>query len=72
MIVNSLTINNFRNHNYLSFDFAKGLNIITGPNAIGKTNIVEAIYYLSLARSFRGVDDIDLIQKGKDIESGTR
>ena len=66
MIVNSLTINNFRNHNYLSFDFNKGLNIITGPNAIGKTNIVEAIYYLSLARSFRGVDDIDLIQKGKD------
>lgn len=66
MIVNSLSIKNFRNHKYLSFDFHSGLNIITGPNAIGKTNIVEAIYYLSLARSFRGVDDIDLIDKGKD------
>ena len=67
MVVNSLSIKNFRNHNYLSFDFAKGLNIITGSNAIGKTNIVEAIYYLSLARSFRGVDDIDLIEKGRDV-----
>ena len=66
MFVKSLSIKNFRNHKYLSFDFNKGLNIITGSNAIGKTNIVEAIYYLSLARSFRGVDDIDLIEKGKE------
>ena len=66
MIVKSLTLKNFRNHHYLTYDFSNGLNLITGPNAAGKTNIVEAIYYLSLARSFRGVDDIDLIQKGKD------
>ena len=33
---------------------------------MGKTNIVEAIYYLSLARSFRGVDDDELILNGED------
>lgn len=66
MIVKSLTLKNFRNHTYLTYDFSGGLNLITGPNASGKTNIVEAIYYLSLARSFRGVEDGDLIQKGKD------
>ena len=66
MVVKELTIKNFRNHDYLTFDFAKGLNLLIGPNAAGKTNIVEAIYYLSLARSFRGADDLDLIEKGRD------
>ena len=66
MVIKSLTLKNFRNHPYSTFEFSEGLNLITGPNAAGKTNIAEAIYYLSLARSFRGVDDIDLIQKGKE------
>lgn len=66
MIVKSLTLKNFRNHSYLSYDFSSGLNLLTGPNAAGKTNIVEAIYYLSLARSFRTAEDEDLIYKGKD------
>ena len=66
MLVKTLTIKNFRNHDYLTFDFQKGLNLLIGPNAAGKTNIVEAIYYLSIARSFRGVEDEGLIQKGKD------
>ena len=66
MIVKSLTLKNFRNHDYLSYDFTKGLNLLTGPNGAGKTNIVEALYYLSLARSFRVNDDCDLIKKGKE------
>ena len=39
---------------------------MTGSNAVGKTNIAEAIYYLSLARSFRTSEDVELIQNGKD------
>ena len=66
MIVKSLTLKNFRNHDYLSYDFTNGLNLLTGPNGVGKTNIVEALYYLSLARSFRVSDDWDLIKKGKE------
>ncbi len=63
MIVQSLSIRDFRNHVSKDLTFNPGINIITGPNASGKTNIVEAIYYLSLARSFRGVDDYDLISR---------
>ena len=63
MIVKSLTVKNFRNHYSKSLEFENGINLITGPNASGKTNIVEAIYYLSLARSFRGVDDEDIINR---------
>ena len=66
MLVKTITLKNFRNHSYLSYDFFSGLNLITGSNAAGKTNIVEAIYYLSLARSFRGCDDEDLVLKSKD------
>ena len=66
MIVENISLKNFRNHTYLAFDFSPHLNILTGENAAGKTNIVEAIHYLSLARSFRTSDDTDLIMKGKD------
>ena len=65
MIIKSISLKNFRNHTYLSYDFSNNLNVLTGPNAVGKTNVVEAIYYLSLARSFRTTEDVDLIQKGK-------
>ena len=67
MIVKTLNLRNFRNHELRNLTFAPGINTITGPNASGKTNIVEAIYYLSLARSFRGVDDGDLIKKEKEF-----
>ena len=63
MLVTSLSVKDFRNHAAKSFDFGKGINLITGPNASGKTNVAEAIYYLSLARSFRGVDDEDIINR---------
>ena len=67
MIVKSIKLKNFRNHNYLSYEFKPGINIFTGNNGVGKTNIVEAIYYLSIARSFRTQEDNDLIKDGKDI-----
>ena len=66
MIIESISLKNFRNHSFISYDFCPNLNILTGPNTAGKTNIAEAIYYLSLARSFRTGEDNDLIQKGKD------
>lgn len=66
MIVKTLSLKNFRNHAYLTYDFSPNLNILTGPNAAGKTNVAEAIYFLSLARSFRANEETDLIQKGKD------
>lgn len=66
MIVKNLTLKNFRNHHYLTYAFQKGINLILGPNGVGKTNIVEAIYYLSVVRSFRTPDEPNLIQKGME------
>lgn len=67
MNITNFTIKNFRNHIYRQFDFKKGVNVLVGENGSGKTNVVEAIHYLSLARSFRGVDDEDLIKKDSDL-----
>lgn len=66
MIVKSLKLEKFRNHDYLTYQFQPGLNIITGPNGVGKTNIVEALYYLSVAKSFRIGDNEGLVLKGKN------
>lgn len=62
MIIKSLTLRNFRNYDYAKVEFDPKLNVIVGDNAAGKTNLVEAIYFLSLARSFRTSETSDLIK----------
>lgn len=64
MQVNSLQLRNYRNYSELSLDLSSGINIFLGANAQGKTNILEAIYYASLARSHRTSTDTDLISWG--------
>ena len=66
MQIKNISLKNFRNHSYRNFDFSNNLNVITGENAVGKTNIVEAIYYLSLGRSFRANDDSELIKRNHE------
>lgn len=68
MIIENLTLRNFRNYESASITFSKGLNIITGKNAQGKTNLLESLIYLSLTRSHRINDDKKLI---KDDEAFT-
>lgn len=65
MKLKEITINNFRNYDKLNLKFASGLNIIYGKNGVGKTNLVEAIYLLSLTKSFRINNDKILINYGK-------
>lgn len=66
MFVNRLELKNFRNYDRLELDFAPGNNIICGRNAQGKTNILEAIYLASCARSHRTGKDKELIKRGED------
>ncbi|MDR3189942.1 MAG: DNA replication/repair protein RecF [Lactobacillaceae bacterium] len=64
MQLQSLQIANFRNYKELAVDFVPGVNVFLGPNAQGKTNLLEAIYVLALARSHRTSSDKDLIGWG--------
>lgn len=63
MKLDSLVLTNFRNYETLDISF-NDLNIIYGSNGSGKTNIVEAIYLLSLSKSFRSNNDKVMIKKG--------
>lgn len=62
MYIKKLSLFNFRNYNLETAEFAKGLNIICGKNAQGKTNLLEAIYFSSIGRSPRIKKDKDLIK----------
>ena len=55
---------NFRNYKRLNLEFNPTKNIIIGENGEGKTNIVEALYVLSLSKSFRGSRDDVIIMNG--------
>lgn len=57
----NLTLHNYRNYADLTVTFAPGVNVLLGPNAQGKTNLLEAIYVLALARSHRTSSDKELI-----------
>jgi DNA replication and repair protein RecF len=69
MNLTHLTLRNFRSYPSCSLDFEKGVNAIGGNNGAGKSNLVEAIYYLSLAKSWRTNDDRSLITYGEEAAS---
>jgi DNA replication and repair protein RecF len=66
MYIQSLELSNFRNYESLNVSFSEGTNIIYGDNAQGKTNILEALYMISITKSYRGQNDKDLIRFGQD------
>ena len=66
MVVKNIFLDGFRNFNNLSVQFCDGVNVIAGRNAQGKTNLIEAIYYLAAGRSFRPAGDKEIICKGRD------
>lgn len=63
MSISSLRLQNFRSYKDAQFDFSDQVNIVVGPNASGKTNLLEAVLVLSLGKSYR-VKDQELISIG--------
>ena len=66
MQITKIKLTNFRNYENQTFNFSNNKNIIIGNNGVGKTNIVEAIYYLALTKSFRTNVDNSLINNNQD------
>lgn len=67
MIIKNLKIFNFKNHSEKSFDFSPEINCFVGNNGAGKTNILDAIHYLSMAKSFLGNLDAQNILHDSDF-----
>lgn len=64
MHLSKLHIENFRNIQTYKIKFSEGLNLITGMNGQGKSNLLEAIYFLGNLKSFRGAKRSNLTQWG--------
>ena len=62
MYIESLKVKNYRNYEELDIQFENKVNVILGENAQGKTNIMESIYVLAMAKSHRTSTDKDLIR----------
>jgi len=71
VIVRSLHLYQFKNWESLDLSFGPGLYCITGPNGIGKTNILDAIYYLSLTKSYLSSTDSQNIRIVSNSEKAT-
>ncbi|HEX5447790.1 MAG TPA: DNA replication and repair protein RecF [Candidatus Saccharimonadales bacterium] len=63
-MISTIRLQNFRSYTDASFEFEPGVNIVVGPNASGKTNLLEAVMVLTLGGSFRG-RDAELVRFGK-------
>ena len=61
MWIQKIALKNYRNYLNNELEFSPGLNVFIGKNAQGKTNFLEAIYFLSLTRSHRTRLDKELI-----------
>ncbi len=67
MSLQHLTLTNFKNYQSLDVDFSARINCITGDNGEGKTNILDAIYYLSFCKSFFTGLDAQNIRHGEQF-----
>ena len=66
MRLTKLRLHDYRNYEDLQITLKNGIHILSGKNAQGKTNVLEAILYLSTTRSHRTACDEDLIKEGKE------
>jgi len=67
MFIKNLKLFNFKNHSEKSFDFSPEINCFVGNNGAGKTNILDALHYLSMAKSFLGNLDAQNILHDSDF-----
>jgi DNA replication and repair protein RecF len=66
VLITRVELTDFRNYERFTLEPAAGLTVLVGPNAAGKTNVIEAIQLVTAARSFRRPEFSDLIRWGTD------
>jgi DNA replication and repair protein RecF len=67
MYLENINLLNFKNYEELSLNFSRQVNFFTGANGSGKTNLLDAIYYLSLSKSAFNSNDAQNIRTGADF-----
>jgi DNA replication and repair protein RecF len=67
MHLDRIRLASFRAHIASEVSFAPGVNLLVGPNGIGKTNVLEAIHFLCLSKSFLASQDAYVLRHGDDF-----
>ena len=62
-----LSLQNFRNYAKRTFTFSQNTTVFVGPNAIGKSNILEAIFLLAIGKSFRAEREGEMVRIGEEV-----
>ena len=70
MYVSHLSLTNFRNYHNLELDLPEGLLVFSGDNGQGKTNLLEALYLLSIAKAYRANGDREAISRTATEDRG--
>lgn len=71
MFLHELSVQNYKNCESLKYTFASNLNCILGRNGVGKTNLLDAIYYSSFCKSYFSISDALCVQDGEHYFSIT-
>lgn len=67
-VIQNIRLQNFRNYSEFELNDLSSINILQGQNAIGKTNIIEAVQLLTQITSFRNPLISDLVNKNTDVQ----
>jgi len=67
MNINKIFLANFRNFSDAQFSFEEGLNIVIGPNASGKTNLLESIFLIATGKSWKAGIEEEMIKEGQNL-----
>lgn len=67
MYLKDLSVVNYKNLSQVEFQFSKKLNCFIGNNGVGKTNLLDCIYYLSFCKSYFNVSDIHNVKHGEEF-----
>ncbi|MDP3888593.1 MAG: DNA replication and repair protein RecF [bacterium] len=67
MVLEKISLQNFRGYSKKEFSFSEGTTLILGPNTVGKTNLLEAVYLLASGKSVRAGFEQEMIAYEKEI-----
>ena len=65
-VIKSIRLSNFRNYDQREFFFEDGINVVVGGNGRGKTNLLEALYFMLSGSSMRTADAKEMVRKGEE------
>ena len=66
MFLSNLKLSNFKSYTDVDIDFCAGVNCLVGNNGVGKTNLLDAVYYLSFCKSYFNSIDTQNIRQGEE------